>query len=67
MKTQYRFVGATTKRHGDLAYRLPGPWRETMSAAILDALDAGQTGKDQIEMRSVQEPNYAASFGGDEE
>ena len=46
MKTQYQWKASGTK--------FPGPWRDTKSAAILDALENGATGKDeQIEMRSV--------------
>ena len=60
MKTQYRFRWNSLK----------GSWRDTKSGAIMDALELGWTGSDEeIEMRSVpyDEPNYAASFGGDVE
>ena len=69
MKNQYRWKGITQAPPWPMITP-PGPWYDTKSRAILDALENGATGKDEeIEMRSVPcgEPNYAASFGGDEE
>lgn len=55
MKTQYRWKASGTK--------FPGPWRDTKSAAILDALEHGATGMDeQIEMRTVRENVETIAF-----
>jgi len=50
VKTQYRFKIPLGGAH----LYTEGPWRDTKSRAILDALENGATGKDEeIEMRSV--------------